>query len=79
VSLTLLYSQIKHVNDIVLNIQKKYYGGVILLLALIPIMSCAQRAAGDGVAGCVASAISASNNARVQAELERHNREVEAQ
>jgi len=49
---------------------------------LIPIIASALGAAG-GVAGGVASALSASNNARAaataQAELERHNREVEAQ
>jgi len=81
VNLTLSYSQIKNVNDIVSSIQKKY-GGVIPILALIPIIASALGAAG-GVASGVASAVSASNNARAaataQAELERHNREVEAQ
>jgi len=81
VNLTLSYCQIKNVNDIVSSIQKKH-GGIIPLLALIPIIASALGAAG-GVAGGVASAVSASNNARAaakaQTELERHNREVEAQ
>jgi len=71
----------KNINDIVSSIQKKY-GGVIPVLALISIITNVLGAAG-GVAGGVASAISASNNARAaattQAELQRHNREVEAQ
>jgi DNA-binding transcriptional MerR regulator len=79
-NLTLSYAQIKHINDIVSNLEKT--GGIIPLLALIPIIASALGAAG-GVAGGVASAVSASNNARAaataQAELERHNREVEAQ
>jgi len=61
---------------------KKKYGGVIPLLALITIIASALGAAG-GVAGGVANAVSAPDNARAaataQAELERHNREVEAQ
>jgi len=77
VNLTLSYSQIKNVNNIVSSIQKKF-SGVIPLLVLIPIIASAL-----GAAGGVASAVSASNNARVaatfQAELERHNCEVEAQ
>jgi len=81
VNLTLSYSQIKNVNDIVPSILKKY-GGIIPLLALIPIIASALGAAG-GVASGVASAVPASNNARAtataQAELEIHNREVEAQ
>jgi hypothetical protein len=79
-NLTLSYSQIKHINEIVSNLEKT--GGVIPLLALIPIIASALGAAG-GVAGGVASAVSASNNSKAaataQAELERHNREVEAQ
>jgi hypothetical protein len=82
VNLTLSYAQIKHINDIVSNIQKNYNGGFIPLLALIPIIASALGAVG-GVAGGVASAVSASNNAKAaaaaQAELERHNREVESQ
>ena len=82
VNLTLSYAQIKHINDIVSNIQKKYNGGFIPLLALIPIIASALGAVG-GVAGGVASAVSASNNAKAaaaaQAEQERHNREVESQ
>jgi hypothetical protein len=80
--LKLSYAQIKPINDIVSNIRKKYHGGVIPLLALIPIIASALGAAG-GLAGGVASAVSASNNAKAtaaaQAELERHNREVESQ
>lgn len=82
VNLTLSYAQLKHIDDIVSNIRKKYHGGFIPLLALIPIIASALGAAG-GLAGGVASAVSASNNAKAaaaaQAELERHNREVEAQ
>ena len=82
VNLKLSYAQIKHINDIVSNIRKKYNGGFIPLLALIPIIASALGAAG-GLAGGVASAVSASNNAKAavaaQAELERHNREVESQ
>lgn len=78
-NLKLSYAQIKHIDKIV---QKEYNGGVIPLLALIPILASALGAAG-GVASGVASAVSASNNAKAaasaQAELERHNREVEAQ
>jgi hypothetical protein len=76
-NLTLSYAQIKNINK---ELQKQ--GGVIPLLALIPIIASALGAAG-GVAGGVASAVSASNNAKAasaaQAELERHNREVEGQ
>ena len=79
VNLTLSYSQIKHIND---SIQTKCNGGFIPLLALIPIIASALGAAG-GVASGVASAASASNNAKAaaaaQAELKRHDREVEAQ
>lgn len=82
VNLTLSYAQLKHINDIVSNIRKKYHGGFIPLLALIPIIASALGAAG-GVASGVASAVSASNNAKAaaaaQAEQERHNREVESQ
>ncbi len=82
VDLKLSYAQIKPINDTVSNIRKKYHGGVIPLLALIPIIASALGAAG-GLAGGVASAVSASNNAKAtaaaQAELERHNREVESQ
>lgn len=72
-NLKLSYAQIKHIDKIV---QKEYNGGVIPLLALIPLVASALGAAG-GVAGGVASAVSASNNAKAaataQAELERHN------
>jgi len=57
INLTLSYSQIKNVNDIVSSLQKKH-GGIIPLLALIPIIASALGAAG-GVAGGVASAVSA--------------------
>jgi len=77
VNLTLSYSQIKNINDIVSSIQKNH-DGIIPLLALIPIIASAL-----GAAGGVASSVSASNNAKAaataQAELERHNGEVEAQ
>ena len=57
-------------------------GGLIPLLALLPLIFGRLGAAG-GVAGGVASAVSAANNAKAaaaaQAETERHNREVEAQ
>ena len=57
-------------------------GGVIPLLALLPLIFGGLGAAG-GVAGGVASAVSAANNAKAsaaaQAETERHNQEVEAQ
>ena len=60
----------------------KKTGGFIPLLSLIPIIAGALGAAG-GVAGGVASAVSAAKNAKAadaaQAELERHNREVEKQ
>jgi hypothetical protein len=58
----------------------KKTGGFIPLLSLIPIIAGALGAAG-GVAGGVATAVSAVKNVRAadaaQAELERHNREVE--
>ena len=82
VNLTLSYAQIKHINGIVSSVRKKDNGAFIPLLAIIPILASALGAAG-GVAGGVASAVSASNNAKAaaaaQAELERHNREVESQ
>jgi len=82
VNLKLSYSQIKHINGIVSNIQKEYHGGFLPLLALVPIIASALGAAG-GVAGGVASAVSASNNAKAaaaaQAEQVRQNREVESQ
>jgi len=57
-------------------------GGLLPLLALLPLILGGLGAAG-GVAGGVASAVSAANNAKAaaaaQAETERHNREVEAQ
>jgi hypothetical protein len=78
--LTLSYAQISHINEMISHLQKR--GGVIPLLALIPIIAGALGAVG-GVASGVANAVSASNNAKAasaaQAELERHNREVEAQ
>src|SRR5271163_4728326 len=57
-------------------------GGLLPLLALLPLIFGGLGAAG-GVAGGVASAVSAANNAKAvaaaQAETERHNREVEIQ
>ena len=62
------------------NLEKK--GGLLPLLALLPLIFGGIGAAG-GVAGGVASAVTAANNvkaaAAAQAETERHNREVEAQ
>jgi hypothetical protein len=79
-NLTLSYAQIKHVNKMISELQKQ--GGIIPLLTLIPIIASALGAAG-GVAGGVSSIVSAANNAKLasaaQAEVERHNREVEAQ
>ena len=79
--LTLSYSQIKHIDGMVQNLQKKH-GGFLPLLTLIPLIAGALGAAG-GLAGGVSSAVSAANNAKAavaaQAEAERHNREVEAQ
>jgi hypothetical protein len=76
-NLTLSYAQIKHINK-----ELRKQGGMIPLLALIPIIASALGAAG-GVAGGVSSIVSAANNAKAasaaQAELERHNREVESQ
>ena len=58
-------------------------GGLLPLLALLPLIFGGLGAAG-GVAGGVASAVSAANSAKAvaaaaQAETERHNREVEIQ
>src|SRR5271170_7500469 len=57
-------------------------GGLLPLLALLPLIFGGLGAAG-GLAGGAASAVSAANNAKAaaaaQAEMERHNREVEAQ
>jgi len=79
-NLTLSYAQIKHVNKMISELQKQ--GGIIPLLTLIPIIAIALGAAG-GLSGGVAAAVSAANNAKAasaaQAELERHNRTVEAQ
>jgi hypothetical protein len=79
-NLTLSYAQIKHVNKMLSELRKQ--GGMIPLLALIPIIASALGAAG-GVAGGVSSIVSAANNAKAasaaQVELERHNREVESQ
>jgi hypothetical protein len=79
--LTLSYSQIKHLNTIVSDLEKKH-GGFLPLLALLPAIFGGLGAAG-GLAGGIASAVSSANNAKAgraaQAEAERHNREVEAQ
>ena len=57
-------------------------GGLVPLLALLPLIFGGLGASG-GVAGGVASAVSAAKNAKAaaaaQAETERHNREVETQ
>jgi hypothetical protein len=57
-------------------------GGLLPLLALLPLIFGGLGAAG-GVAGGVASAVSAAKNAKAaaaaQAETERHNREIEDQ
>lgn len=72
-NLKLSASQLKHLEKT---------GGLLPLLALLPLIFGGIGAAG-GVAGGVASAVSAVNNAKAaaaaQAETERHNREVEAQ
>jgi hypothetical protein len=77
-NLTLSCAQMKQLK----KEHKKKTGGFIPLLSLIPIIAGALGAAG-GVAGGVASAVSAVKNAKAadaaQAELERHNREVEKQ
>ena len=77
-NLTLSYEQIKHVQKMIVQLQKS--GGILPLLTLIPIIASALGAAG-GIAGGVSSAVTAANNAKAasaaQTELERHNREVE--
>lgn len=76
--LTLSRAQIKHLK----KEHKKKTGGLIPLLSLIPIIAGALGAAG-GLAGGVASAVSAAKNAKAadaaQAELQRHNAEIERQ
>ena len=60
----------------------KKSGGLLLLLALLPLIFAGLGAAG-GVAGGVASAVSSAKNASAAAaqiaEMERHNREIESQ
>jgi hypothetical protein len=60
----------------------KKSGGLIPLLALLPLIFAGLGAAG-GVAGGVASAVSSAKNASAAAaqiaEMERHNREIESQ
>ena len=77
VNLTLSYAPIKHNNGIVSSVRKKYNGGFIPLLASTPIIASAPRAT-RGLAGGIASAKSASNNAKAaaaaQAELETPSR-----
>jgi hypothetical protein len=79
-NLTLSYAQIKHVNKMISDLQKR--GGIIPLLTLIPIIASALGAVG-GLSGGVSAAVSAANNFKsasaAQAELERHNRTVENQ
>jgi len=79
-NLTLSYAQIRHVNRWISELQKR--GGILPLLTLIPIIASALAGAG-ALTGGVSGVISAANNAKAasaaQSELERHNREVEAQ
>ena len=60
----------------------KKSGGILPLLALLPLVFAGLGAAG-GVAGGVASAVSSAKNASAAAaqiaEMERHNREIESQ
>ena len=60
----------------------KKSGGLLPLLALLPLIFAGLGAAG-GVAGGVASAVSSAKNASAAAaqiaEMERHNREIESQ
>ena len=60
----------------------KKSGGILPLLALLPLIFAGLGAAG-GVAGGVASAVSSAKNASAAAaqiaEMERHNREIESQ
>ena len=60
----------------------KKLGGLLPLLALLPLIFAGLGAAG-GVAGGVASAVSSAKNASAAAaqiaEMERHNREIESQ
>ena len=60
----------------------KNSGGLLPLLALLPLIFAGLGAAG-GVAGGVASAVSSAKNASAAAaqiaEMERHNREIESQ
>jgi len=73
IDLKLSAAQLKHLEKA---------GGLLPLLTLLPLIFGGLGAAG-GVAGGVASAVSAAKNAKAaaaaQTEIERHNREVEAQ
>ena len=73
-NLSLSSSQLKYL--------KKISGGLLPLLALLPLIFAGLGAAG-GVAGGVASAVSSAKNASAAAaqiaEMERHNREIESQ
>jgi hypothetical protein len=64
------------------QLKKTVSGGVLPLLALLPLIFGGLGAAG-GVAGGVASAVQAANAKKAeearQRELERHNKEIEAQ
>ena len=75
-----LYEQIKHVQKMISQLQKS--GGILPLMALIPIIASALGAAG-GLAGGVSSIVSSVKNsnaaAAAQVEIERHNRAVEKQ
>ena len=72
-NLTLSSAQLKYL---------KKSGGLLPLLALLPLIFAGLGAAG-GVAGGVASAVSSAKNASAAAaqiaEMERHNREIESQ
>ena len=72
-NLSLSSSQLKYL---------KKSGGLLPLLALLPLIFAGLGAAG-GVAGGVASAVSSAKNASAAAaqiaEMERHNREIESQ
>ena len=73
IDLELSASQLRHLEK---------SGGFLPLLALIPAIMGGLGAAG-GLAGGIASAVSAAKNAQAavaaQAEMERHNQEIEAQ
>jgi len=76
IDLKLSYAQLKDYYKIFKDLQNKNHektGGVLPLLALLPLIFGGLGAAG-GVAGGIASAVT---NARSSAEQERHNRALE--